>query len=281
VKLHATLFQHGMAEYFLNNKSLSDFGIVPSKADGSLAIIGGFDLPKRTGTTFYNWPLENSVEPFVNADDIIFGSRKLKFSGTILGDANANIRALESYIDTLPELFSLSCEWGTWNVKLEENIQITPIDRNNSRVSMNFTEPMPDLSGSLPSPSGKNDIDGYSWNDFSLWLDSISGGQTIGGSKRLKVTQNKSYTLPSAGGKDKTEITVKATFICPDFSSLKSNIRSLYALISSPGLRKIRYRDVEYTCFAVDGFTVSDIILSDKTAAKFQCKFIVISKSNG
>lgn len=279
MKLHATLFQHGMAEYFLNNKSLSDFGIVPSKADGSLAIIGGFDLPKRTGTTYYDWKLENSVQPFVDADDIIFGEREIKFSGTILGNVNSNISALNTYIDSLPELFPLSCKWGTWNVKLSKEIQITPIDPDNSKITLNFKEPAPDLSGILPSSSGRNDIDGYNWVNFGLWLESISGIQNIGALKSLDVTQNSSYTMPSTGGRERTEITVKANFICTDFNDFKTKVKSLYPLIGGAGLRKIRHRGVEYTCFAVDGFTVTNIILSNVVSAKFQAKLIVTNKT--
>lgn len=269
-----------MAEYFLNGKNLSDFGIVPARTNTNhIAITGGFNLPKRTGTTYYNWPLENSVEPFVDANDIIFGEREIRFSGTILGNVNSNIGALSTYIDSLPELFPLSCKWGTWSVRLRKEIQTTPIGWDNSKITLSFKEPKPDLSGTLPSSSGKNDIDSYSWMDFGLWLESISGGQNIGAFKNLAVTQNPSYTLPSKGGYEKTEITVKANFICTDFNDLKTKVKSLYSLIGRPGLRKIRYRGVEYTCLAVDGFTVTDIILSDVVSAKFQCKLIVTNKT--
>lgn len=269
-----------MAEYFLNGKNLSDFGIVPARTNTNhIAITGGFDLPKRTGTTYYNWPLENSVEPFVDGNDIIFGEREIRFSGTIWGNVNSNIEALSTYIGSLPELFPLSCKWGTWNVKLSKEIQITPIDRDNSKITMSFKEPVPDLSGTLPSSSGKNDIDGYGWNDFGLWLESIKGGQNIGAFKNLSVTQNPFYTLPSSGGHEETDITVKANFICTGFDDFKTRVKSLYPVIGGPGLRKIRYRGIEYTGFAAEGFTVSDIILSDVTAAKFQCKLIVTNKT--
>lgn len=118
---HITQTSNGMAEYYLNNKTLSDFGILPSRTNSNhLAITGGFDLPKRTGITFYSWPLENSVQPFVDAEDISFGEREIKFSGTILGNINNNIQALQEYTDSLPELFPLSCKWGRWNVKLKK-----------------------------------------------------------------------------------------------------------------------------------------------------------------
>lgn len=279
VKLHVTLFQHGMAEYFLNNKSLSDFGIVPSKADGSLAIMGGFDLPSRSGTSFYNWPRENSVEAYVDSDEIVFSEREIKFSGTILGDVNTNIKLLVTYIDSLPEICSLSCKWGTWQVKIKKQLTITPIDRNNSRISITFTEPQPDLTGQLPSPTGKDDIDGYAWKNFGLWLENISGGQDIAGLKNLNVTQNPTYTLPSTGGREKTEIIVNGNFLCSNFSEFKENVRSLYVLFGKPGLRKIKYRDIEYSCFATDGFSVSNILVNNIVSAKFQSKLIVVEKN--
>lgn len=268
-----------MAEYFLNGKKLSDFGVLPGRSKNHhLAVTGGFDLPKRIGTTHYDWKLENSVEPFVNADDMVFGEREIKFSGTIVGNINANIQALNQYIGSLPEIFPFSSKWGTWKVKLRKEIQITPIDRDNSAIEIYFTEPLPDLTGSLPLSTTPKDIDDYNWQSFGLRLESISEGQYIGAQKSLNVTQNPSYTIPSMGGYEKTGITVRATFVCSDFDDFKTKVSSLYPLIGGAGLRKIRYRGIEYSCFAVEGFTVSDIIFSDRIIAKFQCKLIVTEK---
>lgn len=270
---------YGMAEYYLNNKPLSDFGIIPSKDGGSIAITGGFDLPKRSGTTFYNWPLENSVDAYVDADDITFENREIKFTGTILGNANNNINALHNYIDSLPVLSELSCKWGSWEVKIQKQIIITPIDRNNSKIEIIFTEPSPNLTGTLPLPSDKNEIDNYSWLDFGLWIESISGGQNIGAYKILNVTQNKTHTLPYSGGRDKTEITINANFLCKTFHEFISKVKSLYSLLGNSGLRKIKYRGIEYTCFVVNGFNISNIIIRNIVSAKFQCKLIVVGKN--
>ena len=55
-----------MAEYYLNNKPLSDFGIVPSRSNRHIALSGCFDLPKRIGDTYFDWPRENGVDQYVH-----------------------------------------------------------------------------------------------------------------------------------------------------------------------------------------------------------------------
>ena len=104
-------------------------------------------------------------------------------------------------------------------MKIQKQIIITPIDRNNSKIEIIFTEPSPNLTGTLPLPSDKNEIDNYSWLDFGLWIESISGGQNIGAYKILNVTQNKTHTLPYSGGRDSIfQISSYETLYQPNFS---------------------------------------------------------------
>lgn len=43
--------------YTLDDTPLSAFGLIPVKASGSNIAIGGiWDLPKRSGTCYYDWP---------------------------------------------------------------------------------------------------------------------------------------------------------------------------------------------------------------------------------
>ena len=75
-----------MAEYYINNTPISQFGIIPIKANGNIAVSGCFNLPKRKGTTYYDWVLDDSVEPYVESDDIEFESREISLSGIIPED---------------------------------------------------------------------------------------------------------------------------------------------------------------------------------------------------
>lgn len=248
---------------------------MPSKANGNIAINGCFDLPKRTGTTYFSWPLSDSVEPFVDSEDIKFDEREITLAGIITGNSNVHVFALESFLNNLPELFILSCKWGSWNVKYK-SVNVSPADKNNSKIEIRFTEPNPDLIRVLPPESDKKDIDDYDWLSFGLWLKEIQGYQSLGFPKTLNVTQNISSSLPSSGGKNKTEITITGNIVADSFEKFKSNIAFLHTLFSEPGLRTIRYRGHEIKCFCVNGFSVSDVYVRNKVCAKFSCKLIVI-----
>lgn len=265
-----------MAEYYINNTPLSQFQIMPLKANGDIAISGCFDLPKRKGTTYVNWPLLNSVEPYVDADDIEFSEREITLYGIITEDSDNNIWLLKEFLESLPETFTLSCKWGNWNVK-HNNITIETVNRISSKVTLKFTESNPVLSGILPPISETKEIDNYQWISFGLWIKGISGYQSIGTPKKLNVTQNLSSSLPSFGGRDKTEITVSGIIESSNIDQFKNNISALYALFGSPGIRLIQYRDLEIKCFCADGFTISDVKIPQNIYAKFNCKLIVVN----
>lgn len=277
--LHATqISTDGMAEYYLNNKPLSDFGIVPSRSNRHIALSGCFDLPKRIGDTYFDWPRENGVDPYVDESDIQFDSRSIKFTGYIIGNLELNIQSLQNYILTLPELSMLSCKWGEWNVKINKNVDITPIDKNNARISISFVEPNPDLSGILPPVSIIKDIDDYSWESFGLYIKKINESLNIKSRKSLDITQNPEKTLLSTGGEDKNKITISGHIIAGSFDDFKSRIKSLYKLFGGAGLRVINYRGRSIYCFPIDGFSITNIILRDTIVAEFTCELIETSK---
>ena len=277
--LHATqISTDGMAEYYLNNKPLSDFGIVPSRSNKHIALSGCFDLPKRIGDTYFDWPRENGVDPYVDESDIQFDSRSIRFTGYIIGNLELNVRSLQNYVLALPELSMLSCKWGSWNVKVNKSIDITPIDKNNARISISFVEPIPDLSGTLPPISTIKDIDDYSWKSLGLYIEKINGSFNIKPLKSLDVTQNPDRTIRTTGGEDKGKVTISAHVVATSFEDFKSRIKSLYRLFGSAGLRTINYRGRSIYCFAINGFTITNVIMKDIIVAKFACELIETSK---
>lgn len=267
-----------MAEYYLNNKPLSDFGFVPARNNGHLALSGCFDLPKRAGNTYFDWPRENGVDAYVDENDILFESRSIKLVGYIIRNLETNVQTLQDYILTLPELSTLSCKWGTWDIRINKNIVISPINRDNAKITISFIEPQPDLSGTLPSTSLIKDIDEYSWQSFGLYIEKIDGSLDIKSYKSLDVTQNPSHTIISTGGKDKNEITISGHVIANSFDDFKTKVKSLYKLFGRSGLRKINYRERSIFCFAIDGFSISNVIIRSNTVAKFTCKLIETGK---
>ena len=93
----------------------------------------------------------------------------------------------------------------------------------------------------------------------------------------MSVTQNQSYSLPSKGGMEKTEITVDGTIIAENVEQFKERIESLYALFGKAGTRTINYRGREIKCFCTNGFSVQNIFSIGKVYADFSCKLIVVS----
>lgn len=265
-----------MAEYYINNTPISQFGIIPTKANGNIAISGCFNLPKRKGTTYYDWVTDNSVEPYVDSGDMVFDSREISITGNIVSDSDSFLSAINDFINGLPELFTLSCKWGSWSVKYKSTT-IETFTKSACKVTIKFTEPLVNLSGTLPSPTENGDIDGYKWTSFGLYLKEISNYQGIGAPKSLSVTQNSSYSLSSKGGIEKTEITVSGIIIAENVEQFKKRIKSLYALLGKDGIRIINYRGREIKCFCTNGFSVQNVFSIGEVYAEFSCKLIVVS----
>ena len=265
-----------MAEYYINNTPISQFGIIPTKSNGNISISGCFNLPKRKGTTYYDWVTDNSVEPYVESEDMDFDSRDISITGNIVSDSDSSLPLINDFMNELPELFTLSCKWGSWSVKCKSTT-IETFTKSACKITIKFIEPLVNLSGTLPSPTENGEIDGYKWTSFGLYLKEISNYQGIGAPKSLSTTQNPSYSLYSKGGQEKTEITVSGMIIAENTEQFKERIKSLYALFGKAGIRTINYREREIKCFCTNGFSVQNVFSIGKVYADFSCKLIVIS----
>ena len=91
-----------MAEYYINNTPISQFGIIPTKSNGNIAISGCFNLPKRKGTTYYDWVTDNSVEPYVESEDMDFDSRDISITGNIVSDSDSSLPLINDFMNELP-----------------------------------------------------------------------------------------------------------------------------------------------------------------------------------
>lgn len=92
------------------------------------------------------------------------------------------------------------------------------------------------------------------------------------------MTQNPDRTIRSTGGEDKGKVTISAHVVATSFEDFKSRIKSLYRLFGSAGLRTINYRGRSIYCFAINGFTITNVIMKDIIVAKFTCELIETSK---
>lgn len=129
--------------YKLNDILFSDYGIEPGRVPGEgIAIKGIFDMPKRIGDISHSWAESNSVEPYVDEDEIFLGGRTITFHGIMVGDKatnKANLDNLKTAIDAFTDLVPLETPYGNACVYVKK---ITPIlHSQGAAVLIEFVEP--------------------------------------------------------------------------------------------------------------------------------------------
>lgn len=171
-------------EYYLNGQALSAFGFVPGHASGSnLALSGAWDLPRRTGECYHVWPEENGIEPCVDPEEMRFGPRDIRLTGSLFGEDRHLFRrrlaAFRAFILSLPPTFELRCDWGRWQVTRAGKATVEVKASRVARITLPLREPSPDLSGAVPlqwllatrfwNPRG-------TWMDDAQWYEPLERG---------------------------------------------------------------------------------------------------------
>lgn len=92
--------------YTLNGVNIqTDFGIQAGRIDGEhLAVKGIFDMPKRIGVTERSWDDLDTLEPYVDADELFFAGRTIYFAGLLIGEKNTvenQLEAFQSFVKSL------------------------------------------------------------------------------------------------------------------------------------------------------------------------------------
>jgi hypothetical protein len=110
--------------YKINNIAFANYGIQPSLIQGEgIAMKGIFDLPKRIGDTHFSWQEENSVEPYVDADEIFLDARELEFAGIVLGSkftVQNSIAQFKTLVDGFTDLVLLETPYGDFSVQIKK-----------------------------------------------------------------------------------------------------------------------------------------------------------------
>lgn len=317
------------SEYFLNDLALSSFGFVPGHAEGSnLAVSGAWDMPKRLGECYYTWQERDGVEAYVDADDMVFGGREIRLTGTIIcGDRlrfRERLEAFHGFIASLPAAFVLRCAWGAWTVSCKAETRIEVKGGRAGFVSLVFREPSPDLSGTWPrqwllatqrwnergvwspeaqwygraEPGGwllstslwdtagawdnagmwygdlRADVDDWRWQSFGITLSAVDDASVIPAAREIRITQPEREVLYVPGGREPRSLTLSGWLTAADMEDFGSKVRSLYWLFGSEGLRRLHHHGRIYDCFAVEGFTLTEIQKREKVSAKFKIKLL-------
>ena len=80
---------------------------------------GLFDLPKRIGDTDYSWAEEDSLEPYVDEDEIFLAAREFEFAGLLLGtkqQIELNLEAFKTTLAAFTNLVLLETPYGNYSV---------------------------------------------------------------------------------------------------------------------------------------------------------------------
>lgn len=142
--------------YKLNDILLSDYGIIPGRVKGEgIAVKGIFDLPKRIDITHYDWGDDDSVQPYVDSDEIFFGGRDIYFAGIIQGtrvEVEVYLKALHDAINIFPNRVIFETPYGDYCVYVKKIIP--KFYRNGATLKIDFREPdiTSDCDGGTPPP---------------------------------------------------------------------------------------------------------------------------------
>ncbi len=251
--------------YKLNDILLSGYGIKAGRAPKSnIAVSGIFDLPKRMGKTHHNWDDDDTVEPYVEADEIFLAGRDIRFYGLIKGDKDDNISKVENLkndISAFTDLVVFSHDdYGSFNVKIEK-INVSHL-RGLSEITINMREPQPDLSGGvLPATdlSAPYLADRMPLKSFGLVVSKTKGrsNQQEFKNEYYSIYGKEGYQI---NGRKHNEIKIDGFIRANDLAGFQANIKALWKLFTDEGLRKVRLNDyITIESFMTDGFRVDNI----------------------
>lgn len=245
--------------YKLDDIDISSYDAFPyvgqtKDSKDCIAISGVFDLPKRKGTTEYNWG--TSIEPFVDAEDIELDGRTLVLSLVVRSEK------VKSQLDKLKKACiscrRLSTGFGSFNVICKDEIYVEEyVSLNMAIVQVKFWQQsyIPAEIGINPSGGNNYVMDGYSLNaNFGIYVSSRSGVETVG--KRIEI----GTTLPYMQNeyREPTTLTLKCTMLGNSLEWLYSSMSQFSALCISPGLRNLILKGNErLEIYFKDGITVT------------------------
>lgn len=269
--------------YRINDIPLSDYlfdgGWIGSGSNASYALDGIWSLPARIGTTYHDWG--SSLEPYTDADDIIFDYRTFTISVTTRAKSVDLFRErLDALYTALGDSFTLSHDTlGSFAVILIQS-DVESYQNGWGLANLRLRELRPVTIGELvklpaittPATYG---IDGYSWSDLGLVVSSFDGRYNIPQWQPLAITAQNH----TCGSRDIKTITIKGTVRGVGYDGFKSKVELLQAAIGHAGVRTIRHFDGSVlTAFCVDGFTIDGVTkFADGTHwGTIQCKMIEI-----
>lgn len=255
--------------YLLDGNNIKQYSAVPVKNVGPLAIAGLFDLPKRTGTTEYNWG--TCIEPYVDADDIELDGRTLSLKLAIKTlDYRTKLAELRSVLLSCKKL---GTDYGEFEVLCKDEIIVNDYPKlSMAIVTAKLWQPIFILPELILNTSGSNNgysIDGYSLNqDFGIYHPEPEGLEAF--AKRIEVTTTDVYRITQYRELD--IVTFRCKMLGDNMMDLYTKMMQLHALCMRPGLRLLDNGKISAKVYFKAGIAVTH--LSEKVL-QFELKCTV------
>lgn len=260
--------------YKLDGKAIESFGAHPCISQEYIALAGAFDMPKRKGTTEYNWG--SSIEAFVGKEDIELDGRTLIIEVCIKGISADDYRTkLDSYKSACVSCRKLWTGFGEFDVVMKDAMDVEEhTDNFIAIVTTKLWQPgctLPELTVSPTEGTGAL-LDGYNLEkDFGIYVLSSKNSKNV--AKRIDVSTTRPYTQTQY--REAMDITIECTMTGDNLLELYSKAGQFQALCMRPGLRKLKLAGNEfYDLYFKDGMSVK--VQSD-TLLKFDLKCRVIT----
>lgn len=242
--------------YKLDNIDISEYGAIPITKNQYLALEGVFDLPKRTGTTEYNWG--TSIEPYLDAEDIKVDGRTLTLNiGILKKDGNFKNK-IQAFISACVSCRTLSTEYDDFSVYCKDDIKVEEYD-SFALITVKFWQNdfvLKQLSVQ-PSNSGRYRVDEYNLEkDFGIFISNKESLESI--AKRIESQTTDFYKQTQY--RDILSVKLDCSVKGKSIFDLYNKITQFQSLCYSPGehILKLIYEDFSYhvTVFFKSGFQV-------------------------
>lgn len=234
--------------------------IMGSNNSGSnIELSGHLNMPARIGTLYKSWADENSVEPYVRADEMFFGGRDIIINAYVKDVQYSEIFQFNKDLDAINGEQDLETDFGTFPVTFV-NMTANHMQNGVSQISIKFRQAIVPVVGQLPSTStGGYGIDIYSWADLELIPCRPDNDW---GRADSKVLENAVYGFERNRVKWHEMNVINLNFLVrqPNYENVQRVVDNLHFLMRSEGKRMLYLRDGSIReVFAVSGFSVTGI----------------------
>lgn len=279
-----------MSAYRIGNTPIEAYGLaagwINQPSGEAYALTGTLCLPPRTGKTHHSWG--GVVEPYVEANDIIFDVREFEWSLT------ARAASLEELNERLTALYAALGDSFTLNSDVQGSFEVIPIEgkvthcnngwgavviklREISPMLYGDLRPLSDSCGHRKTPACDG-IDGYSWNELGFVVGALENRYDLAQFEPLALMAENHAT----GSRKPRTVTLKGTLKAESYADLRAKAEALQTLIARAGVRTIRYFDgTVLQVFAVDGIKIDNVQKFGHNAhwARVECKFIELGSN--